>query len=214
MSAEHAGLTRGYVNERVPLGPMDVGPVVLGIKESGADVLYTLVLPDTAFALVAGLRQAGVQMKSVLLATGYGADLLESPPAIGVAQGIGFLTSYSPVEMNNDATRAWSAALKQIRRFGEWAPVLLHGGRLDQRGLAHPWAGIGRMHCGPGSVDGRAAHRQDLYRRGSVSSARRLRAARLLLGRRTRELLVHLHLARRPVRAGSGWHTHLRRADP
>ncbi|WP_330255187.1 ABC transporter substrate-binding protein [Nocardia sp. NBC_00565] len=113
LSAERAGLTRGYVNERVPLGPMDVGPAVLGIKESGADVLYTLALPDTAFALVAGLRQAGVEMKSVLLAVGYGADLLKSPPAVAAAQGIGFLTSYAPVELNTEATQAWSAALKQ-----------------------------------------------------------------------------------------------------
>ncbi|WP_194829853.1 ABC transporter substrate-binding protein [Nocardia sp. XZ_19_231] len=113
ISAERAGLSRGYINERVPIGPMDVGPAVLGIKESGADVLYAVVLPDTAFALVAGLRQAGVEMKSVLLATGYGADLLKSPPAVAAAQGVGFLSSYIPVEMNTDTARKWSADLQK-----------------------------------------------------------------------------------------------------
>ena len=98
LAAERAGLARGYVNERVQVGSTDVGAMVLGIKESGADVLYVPVIPETAFALVSGLRQAGVEMKSVLLATGYGADLLKSPPAVAAAQGIGFLTSYAPVE--------------------------------------------------------------------------------------------------------------------
>ncbi|WP_327100550.1 ABC transporter substrate-binding protein [Nocardia vinacea] len=113
LSAEHAGLTRGYVNIRIPFGTTDVGPYVLGIKESGADVLYAPVIPDTGFALMTGLRQAGVEMKSVLLATGYGADLLKSPPAIAAGQGVGFMTSFAPTEMNTEATRAFSAALKQ-----------------------------------------------------------------------------------------------------
>ncbi|WP_040825273.1 ABC transporter substrate-binding protein [Nocardia jiangxiensis] len=113
LSAEHAGLQRGYINEREPLGPMDVGPAVLGIEQSGADVLYAVLLPNTAYALVAALHQAGIQMKSVLLATGYGADLLKSPPAVASAQGIGFLTSYAPVELNTPVTQAWSAALRK-----------------------------------------------------------------------------------------------------
>lgn len=139
VSAEHAGLERGYVNERVPFGTSDVGPIVLGIKKSGADVLYAPVIPETGFALATGLRRAGVEMKSVLLATGYGADLLKSPPTLKVAQGVGFMTSYSPVEKNTEATRTWSAALKKyakstsgIPSFSQavgWlsADLLLHG---------------------------------------------------------------------------------------
>lgn len=139
ISAERAGLARGYVNLRLPFGTTDVGPIVLGIKESGADVVYASVTPDTAFALAIGLRQAGVEMKSVLLATGYGADLLSNPAAMQAAQGVGFMTSYTPVEMETEATRAFSAALKQyagsasgIPSFSQavgWisADLLLHG---------------------------------------------------------------------------------------
>ncbi|MBY8860986.1 ABC transporter substrate-binding protein [Nocardia sp. CA2R105] len=139
VSAEHAGLARGYVNERLQLGTTDVGATVLGIKDSGADVLYAPINPDTAFALVTGLHQAGVQLKSVLLATGYGSELLDSPPSIEPAQGVGFMTSYAPVELNTDATKAWSAALQKyagapngIPSFSQavgWlsADLLLHG---------------------------------------------------------------------------------------
>lgn len=139
LSAEHAGLARGYVNERIPFGSSDVGSIVLGIKKSGADVLYAPVIPETAFALVTGLRQAGVHLKSVLLATGYGADLLKSPPTVRAAQGVGFMTSYSPVELDTKATRTWSAALKKYAKSKSGMPsfsqavgwisadLLLHG---------------------------------------------------------------------------------------
>jgi branched-chain amino acid transport system substrate-binding protein len=139
VSAQHAGLARGYVNERIPFGSSDVGPIVLGIKKSGADVLYAPVIPETGFALATGLRRAGVQMKSILLATGYGADLLKSPPTLKVAQGVGFMTSYAPVEKDTKATSTWSAALKQYAKSASGIPsfsqavgwisadLLLHG---------------------------------------------------------------------------------------
>src|SRR5215218_461756 len=112
-SAENAGLERGYVNVNVPFGTSDVGAIVLGIKESGADVAYLPLTPDTAFAIVGGLKQAGVEMKSVLLATGYGADLLKSDPAVQAAQGVGFLTAYAPTELETEATQAQSEALTE-----------------------------------------------------------------------------------------------------
>jgi branched-chain amino acid transport system substrate-binding protein len=112
-SALAAGLQDGYSNVKLPIGSTDVGAIVLGIKDSGADVLYMPVTPQTAFAIVGGLRQAGVHLKSVLLATGYGADLLASPPALQAAAGVGFITVTAPTELNTEATRAQSAALKQ-----------------------------------------------------------------------------------------------------
>ncbi|MFG3025382.1 ABC transporter substrate-binding protein [Streptomyces sp. NPDC048254] len=146
VSAEHAGLDRGYVNERIPFGSSDVGPIVLGIKKSGADVLYAPVIPETGFALATGLRRAGVKMKSILLATGYGADLLKSPPTLKVAQGVGFMTSYAPVEKNTEATRTWSEALKKYAKSASGIPsfsqavgwisadLLLHG--LEKAGCS------------------------------------------------------------------------------
>ncbi|WP_395109658.1 ABC transporter substrate-binding protein [Actinomadura sp. SCN-SB] len=112
-SAERAGLQRGYVNVKVPFGSKDVGSLVLGIKNSGADVLYLPVTPETAFAVVGGLKQARVELKSVILATGYGADLLKSEPAVRAAQGIGFSTSVAPMEIPTPGGQAMSAALQK-----------------------------------------------------------------------------------------------------
>jgi branched-chain amino acid transport system substrate-binding protein len=112
-SAERVGLQRGYVNVKVPFGSKDVGSLVLGIKNSGADVMYAPVTPETAFAIVGGLKQAGVKMKSVVLATGYGADLLKSEPAVQAAQGIGFATGPAPQEVPTPGGQAMAAALQK-----------------------------------------------------------------------------------------------------
>ncbi|TDC91582.1 ABC transporter substrate-binding protein [Actinomadura sp. 7K507] len=112
-SAEHAGLKRGYVNVKVPFGSKDVGSIVLGIKNSGADVLYLPVTPETAFAIAGGLKRAGVEMKSVLLATGYGADLLKSEPAVQAAQGLNFVSPAAPVEVPTAGGKAMSEGLQK-----------------------------------------------------------------------------------------------------
>lgn len=111
-SSEAAGMTRGYVNTSIPFGSTDVGPIVLGIIRSKADVVLMAINPDTAFAAVAGLRQAGYKTKAVLTSTGYGADLLESAPAVQAAQGVTFLTGWAPTELKTKATERLSAAIK------------------------------------------------------------------------------------------------------
>ena len=70
-----------YLNNTLDFGSTDVGPVVLGIKNSGADGLYLPLDSDTNFAIVQGLQQNGVKMKSNMLATGYSQDLLDQPIA-------------------------------------------------------------------------------------------------------------------------------------
>ena len=110
-SAEAAGLKRGYVNDSVPFGSTDIGPIVLGIIESGADVIAATVTADTGLAIVAGLRQAGYDTAAVVLPNGYGADLLASPPAVELAQGINFTVEFTPIELQTEATQRFSQAL-------------------------------------------------------------------------------------------------------
>ncbi|MEQ6900398.1 ABC transporter substrate-binding protein [Nocardioides sp. YIM 152588] len=112
-SAEAAGLEIGYYNKAVPFGTTDVGPIVQGIIESGADGLYGAMNPETTFGIVGGLRQAGYDMKMILLATGYGADLLKSEPAVQAAQGVTFSIGWRPSELGGDAVEAQSEALKE-----------------------------------------------------------------------------------------------------
>jgi branched-chain amino acid transport system substrate-binding protein len=143
-SAEAAGLTRGYVNTSVPFGSTDVGAIVLGIIASKADVIDMTINPDTSFAIVAGLHQAGYHPKAILSATGYGADLLKSPAAVQAGQDVTFSVGWAPSELQNAGTVRMGKALKEfagsasgIPGFGQtvgWftADLFLHG--LDLAG--------------------------------------------------------------------------------
>ena len=111
-SIEAAGLEIGYTNNSVQFGSTDVGPLVLGILESGDDAVYTTINFDTSLALVAGLRQAG--WDGVFISpTGYGADLLASEPAVQIGQGVIFSNAFTPVENDTPATQELSAALQE-----------------------------------------------------------------------------------------------------
>jgi branched-chain amino acid transport system substrate-binding protein len=111
-SAEAAGLDVGYVNTEVPFGTSDVGAIVLGIKDSGADVLYLPITFDTALSIVQGLRENDVDLKGILAATGYGNDLLESEPAVEAAQGVSFSIPYAPVSLGTEATDRLANAVR------------------------------------------------------------------------------------------------------
>jgi branched-chain amino acid transport system substrate-binding protein len=146
IAAKAAGLQIGYINEKIPNGSTDVGAVVLGIKQSGADAVALSVTPPTAFAIAAGLKQAGVKMKSILGFTGYGADILESAPAIAAGQGVAFQTSEAPTELNTPGTQAQQAALKQYAGSPSGIPSFSQEqGWLSADLLVHALEGAG---CG------------------------------------------------------------------
>ncbi|WP_045880272.1 ABC transporter substrate-binding protein [Pseudofrankia sp. DC12] len=112
-SAEVAGLKVSYLNAKFPFGSTDVGPEVLAMKAAGIDGLYPTVDPNTAFALVTGLRNQGVDLKAALLPTGYGGDLLQAGQgALNQAQGVYFTLGYEPIEMQTAATKQLQADFK------------------------------------------------------------------------------------------------------
>lgn len=113
-SCEAAGLKSGYLNNQVPFGSTDVGPIALAMKAAGVDGLYLPVVPNTAFALVVALHQLGVNLKSILLATGYGGDLLASPIGVQLGQGLEFATIGAPAEANTPATMQRAADLAKV----------------------------------------------------------------------------------------------------
>jgi branched-chain amino acid transport system substrate-binding protein len=110
-SIEAAGMKRAYSNNSVPFGSTDVGPIVLGIIDSGADALNLNINPDTAFAVAAGLKQANYPLKAFVSPTGYGADLLQSAPAVQAGQGVSFATSITPIELQTPGTKRLQRAL-------------------------------------------------------------------------------------------------------
>ena len=111
-SAEAVGLERGYINDTVPFGSTDVGAIVLGIIESGADVVYTPTNSDIAFAILEGLRQADYPLKGFVVPTGYSNALLQSEPAVAAAQGVSFQVFFSPVELGTPESQQLQEAFQ------------------------------------------------------------------------------------------------------
>jgi ABC-type branched-subunit amino acid transport system substrate-binding protein len=112
-AAPAAGLQGTYLNNTVEFGGTDVGPVVLGIKNSGADAVYMPLNPETNFAILQGLQQNGVQTKVTLLATGYGQALLDSPVVQILTPHDVLLNGFKPVEINDKYTKQFMADRKK-----------------------------------------------------------------------------------------------------
>lgn len=115
-SVDAAGLQRAYINSTVPFGSSDVGSIVLGIIDSGADGVYLAISPDTGLAIAAGLRQAGWN-GTILLPTGYGPDLLASDPSRAAAQGVSFSVQVAPYELGSEAATLEADAI--AKRLGQ-----------------------------------------------------------------------------------------------
>jgi branched-chain amino acid transport system substrate-binding protein len=111
--ADSVGLKGVYLNNTLEFGGTDVGPVVLGIKNSGADGLYLPLDSDTNFAIVQGLQQNGVKMKANILATGYSQDLLDQPIADTIQPSDVMFTAYRPVELGGKAVKQFQSDLKK-----------------------------------------------------------------------------------------------------
>jgi ABC-type branched-subunit amino acid transport system substrate-binding protein len=127
ISAQIAGVQVGYKNTKLALGG-SVGPVVLQLKSAKVDGLVANVDPDTAFAIIKGLRDQGVNLKVALLPTGYGGDLLDSGAgAKAAAQGVYFLSGYEPVEMQTAATKQFVADLSSASITTEPAYAMYNG---------------------------------------------------------------------------------------
>src|SRR4051794_10194343 len=111
--AKAQGLEGVYLNNTLEFGGTDVGPVVLGIKNSGADGLYLPLDSDTNFAIVQGLQQNGVKMKANILATGYSQDLLDQPIAKTITPNDVMFSTYRPIELGGKAVKTFTSDLKK-----------------------------------------------------------------------------------------------------
>jgi ABC-type branched-subunit amino acid transport system substrate-binding protein len=112
-SAKSQGVKVGYLNANFPFGSTNVAPAVLAMKAAGVDGFTATTDPNTAFAFVSGLRQAGINPKVSIFSTGYGGDLLQAGPgALNAAQNVYFSLTYEPVEMNTTATKQFESDLK------------------------------------------------------------------------------------------------------
>ncbi len=111
------GLKNAYTNTTVDFGSTDVGPIVLGIKNSGADAAYYAMNANTNLAIAQGLAQSGVKMKAEIMATGYGQSLLDSPGSDTIGTDVIFTQMWAPVELKTKATKQLQADLKKYTDY-------------------------------------------------------------------------------------------------
>ena len=123
-AAPAVGLKAVYTNTSIDFGSTDVGPIVLGIKNSGADAAYLPLVAGSNFAIVQSLQQNGVTMKAILMPTGYGQDLLDSPIASTLGPNVVLFQTYKPVEINDKATKQFQSDLK---KYGDFTGVPDYG---------------------------------------------------------------------------------------
>ncbi len=116
-AAKASGLESGYLNTSVDFGTTDVGPIVLGVKNSGADAIYMPLDTSTNIAIVQGLQQNNVPMKATVSATGYGQALLDQPAAATLTDTDLFQTAYKPVELGGKAVKTFQQNLKKYAGF-------------------------------------------------------------------------------------------------
>lgn len=145
-AAPAQGLEGVYLNTSVDFGSTDVGPVVLGIKNSGADSVYMPLNSSTNLAIVQGLQQNGAQVKANIMATGYGQELLDSPVASILTPSDIFQTGFRPVELGGKGIKQFMkdrkkyTSLTGIPDWGEYTgyvtcDIFIHGLELAGKNL-------------------------------------------------------------------------------
>jgi branched-chain amino acid transport system substrate-binding protein len=112
-AAKAQGLQPGYLNTTVDFGSTDIGPIVLGIKNSGSDGVYLPLDSNTNFAIVQQLQQNGANMKANVLATGYSQDLLDQPIAKTITPNDVLQSSYKPIELGGSAIKTFTSNIKK-----------------------------------------------------------------------------------------------------
>ncbi len=117
LQCERAGLKNAYLNTTLPFGTIDTTSLALEMKGARVNALYLPLDSNTNFAIVTSLKQAGVNMKMVISATGYGQEILDDQAALPDAQGTWFTVEGTPVEVHTPATEQFQAALARYVHF-------------------------------------------------------------------------------------------------
>jgi branched-chain amino acid transport system substrate-binding protein len=125
------GLEPVYTNTSVDFGTSDVGPLVLGMRNAGADAGWYAMDLSTNLALAQGLIQNGVKMKAQLMATGYGHELLDQPVSKTLGPDIILTTGWAPVELKTKATKRFQADLKKYAGFTQVPDFGIYTGYID-----------------------------------------------------------------------------------
>lgn len=130
-AAPAVGLQGVYTNTSVDFGSTEVGPLVLGIKNSGADAAWYAMNGNTNLAISQGLVQNGVKMKAEIMPTGYGQELLDQPIAKTIGPQVILVQGWAPVEAKTKATKRFQADLKKYADYTGVPDFGIYTGYMD-----------------------------------------------------------------------------------
>jgi branched-chain amino acid transport system substrate-binding protein len=108
---EANGLKMGYENLAVAFGTTDVTTPILAMKQAAIDMAVCSCVQSTVLAMVSGLRQGGVNAKSLSLASAD-SSLFADSTASQAAQGLYYSSLIPPLDINNAASNTFEANLK------------------------------------------------------------------------------------------------------
>ncbi|HLX89997.1 MAG TPA: ABC transporter substrate-binding protein, partial [Acidimicrobiales bacterium] len=111
------GLTKAFTDTSLPFGSVAVTSLALQLKAANVNAMWLPLDANTNFAIMTALSQAGVKMKVIVNATGYGQPLLKDTAALGAAAGAWFTATGTPIEEKTPGTEAFVAALKKYAHF-------------------------------------------------------------------------------------------------
>jgi branched-chain amino acid transport system substrate-binding protein len=112
MSAKAAGVQVAYLNTTVQIGSNDFSSEALGLKQAGANTLYSSMGGPQDIALLTAARQAGAPITHSFFISGYSPSIIGSS-AQQALQGADFGSYYAPQQADTAATQAVVAALKK-----------------------------------------------------------------------------------------------------
>ena len=112
-SSKAAGLKATYINTTIPFTQEGgFGSIVQQMKQENADGIYIAMEPTAAFALLEGMKQAGMHVKAYLMTLAPPAAVFQNPQAAAAAQGMWVPSHWVPVGLHTAATQAFQAALR------------------------------------------------------------------------------------------------------
>jgi branched-chain amino acid transport system substrate-binding protein len=114
----HLGGKVGVLDTTVPFGGVDFTTAALTAKQKGVNSIVPSLDNNSNFALATALQQAGVKLKSVVYATGFEPDVIDSPVWKDV-QGAYFLSFFRPFSLPNAATLQMASALQKYAGFSK-----------------------------------------------------------------------------------------------
>jgi branched-chain amino acid transport system substrate-binding protein len=106
----------GVIDTTLPFGTQDFGAAALIAKEKGINAVFPSLDTDSNYALAEAFKQAGVDLKSVVFATGYRPSVVHSA-AWPNLQGDYFLLPFRPFAAPNAGTKEMQTALEKYSHF-------------------------------------------------------------------------------------------------